>query len=78
LSFGNIVQVTLDTRKRWAELVIENPSDKTIRTELQIKGLWGRQVSVQNRNYSNVGGAVSASFELPANKRSTVMVKVVK
>lgn len=76
LGFGRLISVTLDNRKRWAELVVENPSDKTIRSDVKIRGLWGTVVNIQGKNVNVVQGLATGRVELPAGKQTVIKVMV--
>jgi len=78
LNFGKIVELSLDVRKRWAEIVVENPADKEIRAELRIRGLWGNRVSVMGRTLESLDGEVVSTIVLPPNQTLRVGAKVLK
>lgn len=44
MAFGVIRELRLDLNLRWFELVVENPADKSIDTELSVRGMWGREL----------------------------------
>ncbi|MCH7903219.1 MAG: hypothetical protein IH944_01475 [Armatimonadetes bacterium] len=70
LSFGRIVSLKLDRRKRWFELEIENPSDKDVDAKLAIVGMWGDRISVAGTETDSDGGAAIAKLRLPARHTS--------
>ena len=72
-SFGNIESLKLDTRKRWARLQIANPSDKEIRAQLRLKGLWGGQFEVLGKTVQGVEGEARVFVTLP--KKGTLEVE---
>lgn len=78
LGFGRIEELTLDHRKRWAELQVENPSDKNVRSFLKVRGLWGSVLQVQNRNVEVQRGVATATIDLPAGKTVSLSIKVVR
>lgn len=78
VSFGRIVQVTLDARKRFAEITIENPCDKIIRTEISVRGLWGNRINIQNKTYSVMEGCAKGKVDLPAGKMTKINIMVAK
>lgn len=77
LRFGRFRSVRLDGRKRWAEFEIENPADKDIRTELEIKGLWGSQIQIAGRVVEAVDGRAEVGILLPAGRTQKLTAKVV-
>ncbi len=77
LSFGKVIELKLDIRKRWVEVTIENPCDKDVRAELHIKGLWGAQIQVSGKVYDNVDGVAVVNMVLPAGKHTQISGKVI-
>lgn len=78
LSFGKITRVELDLRKRWAQITVENPSDKSIKADIEMHGLWGNLLQVQGKNVQNHQGKATAVVDLDANKKTTIVVKVTR
>jgi len=78
VSFGRIVLVTLDARKRYAEITIENPSDKVMRSELTVKGLWGTHINIQNKTCVAENGCAKGKVDLPPGKLTKMSVVVAK
>jgi hypothetical protein len=78
LSFGQIVAMNLDARRRHLTMQIHNPADKNVRAELSLNGLWGQQVSVHNKQYPAVNGRVTATLDLVAYKTQVIQVKVIR
>ena len=74
LSFGRFIELRLDRGKRWFEADIENPSDKDVRAELTLSGMWGVAVSVQGK--TSADGVVPLA--LPAGQTVSVKGNVVK
>lgn len=77
-SFGRIIELALDSRKRWVELLIENPADKEIRAEIRMRGLWGTHVQVNGKSFVSVDGEVIAGMSLPALQTQRIMAKVIR
>lgn len=77
-SFGRIESVKLDLRKRWAQLKIVNPSDREVRSQLRLKGLWGSQFEVMGNCVQGVEGEARATVTLPAKGTLEVEAKVMK
>lgn len=73
-SFGLIREVTLDLRKRWAHLTMENPSDREVHAELRVHGLWGERVTFLGKTYASVDGEVTVPITLP--KLGTVLLEL--
>lgn len=78
LNFGCFKEIRLDERKRSFTAMIWNPSDKDVKAEIRVKGLWGTVINVANRNHEAVDGQVVCPITLPANQVTTVTGKVNK
>ena len=78
LGFGRFKELRLDRNKRWFEAEIENPSDKEIKAELVIIGLWGVTISVQDRNTDAEDGVATAQVLLPARQTIKVTGNVIR
>lgn len=76
--FGKIEEVRLDARKRWAEVVLTNPADKSIAVALFAKGLWGRKFEVSGRPTESVDGILGVSITVAAHATTRVQMKVVE
>ncbi len=73
LSFGRFIELRLDRAKRWFEAEIQNPSDKEIKAELTMTGMWGVTMSVQGKSVTSEGGVAVTQVTLPA--RQTIKLK---
>ncbi|HRF59577.1 MAG TPA: DUF5695 domain-containing protein [Fimbriimonadaceae bacterium] len=78
LGFGKFIEFKMDARKRWVTATIQNPSDKDIRTEWVMRGLWGSQVQSQGKVWESHEGEVRVALLLPANETIEVEAKVVR
>lgn len=78
VSFGQIRQLVLDERKRWAELKVFNPADKEVRSEITVRGMWGQTLNVGGRNVESVEGEARALVSLSARQESIIQIKVVR
>lgn len=78
LGFGRFIELRLDMRKRWVEAKIHNPSDKDIRTEFRVKGLWGSQVQFQGKTLDANDGEFMIPVILPASQTITVTAHVLR
>lgn len=76
ISFGKMIDVQLDHRKRWFALQIENPSDKDVPCHLRVKGMWGTQLMVGGKVQDSVDGVVEADLVLPARQTTVVEGRV--
>ena len=72
-NFGRFIELRLDKHKRWFEAEIQNPSDKDVRAELTVTGMWGTSVTVQGKAVATEGGRATTQVALPA--RQTVRVR---
>lgn len=73
LSFGRFVELRLDRQKRWFEAEIQNPSDKEVKAELTVSGLWGGAVVINGRTVTALDGKAVLPVTLPA--RQTIAIK---
>ena len=62
----------MDRGKRWFEADVQNPSDKEVKAELTVSGMWGVSLSVQGKTVACEGGRAVTQVTLPA--RQTVKV----
>lgn len=76
VSFGRIMEVSLDHRKRSFTIQVQNPSDKAVACRLRVKGMWGSQLMIAGKLYDAVEGAVEASVVIPALQLTTIEGKV--
>ncbi|MFN7171990.1 MAG: DUF5695 domain-containing protein [Fimbriimonadaceae bacterium] len=76
LGFGCIRELKLDTRKRFAQLSVFNPSDRDVETTVEIEGLWGQRAEVGGRNAEVHDGVLKARIVLPKLSTSSVLCKV--
>lgn len=76
--FGRIVELKLSQDKMSVEMQIQNPCDKTISTEVKLRGLWGRRLSAHGREYDCSGGMAVIPVTLPAHEIVTLSATVVK
>ena len=77
LSVGKFREVQLDVRKRWASLVVENPTDLDMNTELRIRGLWGNRFEILGEMIEGMDGELAVSLPLAAQSVSRIDIKVV-
>lgn len=77
LSVGKFREVQLDVRKRWASLVVENPTDLDMNTELRIRGLWGNRFEILGEAIEGMDGELAVSLPLAAQSVSRIDIKVV-
>lgn len=78
LSIGRIRELELDLRKRWARLLVENPSDKDLQTELRIRGLWGKRFRVMGKEVDSEDGELAVSLPLLAHGIGRIEIEVAK
>jgi hypothetical protein len=77
LSFGKMESLTLDIRKRWFKVAIQNPADKQILAQLKVRGMWGTALKVEDQQIqSREGGDFMISIPLPAGKTIKISGKV--
>ena len=77
LTVGKFREVNLDVRKRWATLVLENPTDLELRTDLRVKGLWGNRFEILGETIDGIEGELAVSLPLAARSVSRLEIKVI-
>lgn len=75
---GQIEEIRLDARKRWAEINLLNPADKPITIVMTAKGLWGRKFNVNGRTVEAQDGILAVSIRLAAHARVKATMKVIE
>jgi hypothetical protein len=78
LSFGKLREIRLDVRKRWTRVEIENPADKELRTELRIRGLWGKHFEIMGERVEASDGELAVSLPLLTRGVSVFDLKVIE
>ncbi len=78
LGFGCFAELRLDQRKRWFEADIVNPSDKDVRAEFKVRGMWGAELSIQGKKVDSVRGEAVTQVLLPARQTMTATGKVTR
>lgn len=76
LNIGKIRELELDLRKRWAKIVVENPADKDLRTELRVRGLWGKRFFVMGEEVEAQDGELAVSIPLVAHGVGRIEIRV--
>jgi hypothetical protein len=76
LGFGCIRELKLDTRKRFAQLSVFNPSERDVETTVELEGLWGERAEIGGRVAEVYDGTLVAKIVLPKLSTSTVLCKV--
>ncbi|MFQ3676698.1 MAG: DUF5695 domain-containing protein [Fimbriimonadaceae bacterium] len=76
LGFGRIRELRLDARKRWAKMLIDNPFDRPVHTELRARGLWGRRFLLGSKVYVSDSGELVLPIELPASRTTHIEIRV--
>jgi hypothetical protein len=77
-SFGVIRELVFDTRKRWARMLVYNPSDRASAAEIFVKGLWGNQVEFQGQTFESSNGVVVIPFHVAADDTVELEIKVIE
>jgi hypothetical protein len=76
-NLGVLRDVRFDARKRHAKIVLENPSARERRAQLQVFGLWGGEFSVNGEELRSVDGQLSVGVTLPAGQSVTTEIAVI-
>lgn len=64
VTFGRIVALRLDLKKRWLELELENPADKAIVSVISVTGMWGRRLELNGQRTDIRNGLAEFTVEL--------------
>ncbi|MCW5939107.1 MAG: hypothetical protein KF884_03795 [Fimbriimonadaceae bacterium] len=72
LSCCQFVDLRLDSRKRWFEARVANPSDRPMKAELRAFGLWGDQLNVNGQRCRTDQGAATVGLDVPAGQTISV------
>lgn len=70
-----IQKLQFDSRKRWAKVTLENPSDKTAHAKVLIKGLWGSKYVVLDNELTAENAELRFGLELKPGQTGTIYVK---
>lgn len=76
--FGVIRELRFDTRKRWAKIVIHNPTDKAVQTELLVKGLWGNTVECLTQKFEAINGVIAIPFKMEPSITESLELRVIE
>lgn len=76
-SFGKIVELRFDVRKRRARVVLQNPADKDLEALITVRGLWGSRVEASGVTLDAHDGELNAPVYLPKEATAALELKVV-
>ncbi len=69
LTFGQLIKLALDGRRRWFEAEIHNPSSFAVVAQLHVAGLWGEHVVIEvnheRQRLTVADGGITAPLTLP-------------
>jgi hypothetical protein len=77
-SFGVLRELRFDTRKRWARILIHNPADTPVESELIVKGMWGKVVEFGSTQIEATNGYVAIPLKLEAGATQEAVLKVIE
>jgi hypothetical protein len=77
-SFGRIVELTMDSRKRRLQVELHNPCDKDMKADFRARGLWGTAFESGGRRLEAVDGEVIATVSLPKHGTLQLELKVIE
>lgn len=77
-SFGVLKELRFDTRKRWARILIQNPAEKPVPSEILVKGMWGQTVEFGTERFETVNGYVSVPITLGALATQEIELRVIE
>lgn len=78
-SFGRILELRFDARKRRASVLMHNPADRDISVTLTLRGLWGTRVDVSGVAHeadAHDAGALRIPVALSAHRETRIEIKV--
>jgi hypothetical protein len=76
-SSARIRELSFDAAKRNATLALRNTSDKRLRAEFSIKGLWGERFTVDGAETQARNGCLTATVEIAAHGTHRANIKVI-
>jgi hypothetical protein len=76
-SFGKILELRFDVRKRRARVVVQNPADKDLEALITVRGLWGSRIEASGVTLEAVDGELNAPVYLPKQATAALELKVV-
>ncbi|MEJ5169583.1 MAG: DUF5695 domain-containing protein [Fimbriimonadales bacterium] len=76
-SYGSIRNLWLDGRKRWASLDLSNDSDKDVRAQVIVRGLWGNVLDCGGKRVRAEDGQFVLSVLLPKHGMVRLDMRVV-
>jgi hypothetical protein len=76
-SFGKIVELRFDVRKRKARVLLQNPSDKDLEALITVRGLWGSRIEASGVTLEALDGELNAPVYLPKEATAALELKVV-
>ena len=66
-----------DANKRDATLQLENTSDKKLRSQVEVTGMWGRRFKVNGQTIEVMGPTLSTIIEIAAGKTAALRIEVI-
>lgn len=76
-SFGKIVELRFDVRKRRARVLLQNPADKDLEALITVRGLWGSRIEASGVTLEALDGELNAPVYLPKESTAALELKVV-
>ncbi|MCW5944076.1 MAG: hypothetical protein KIS66_17745 [Fimbriimonadaceae bacterium] len=75
-TFGTIAEVRVDRRKRWAKLILSNPTRVRGTARVRIEGLWGAEFVVNGTEFAAEEGVLAWEQSLGPNATERLEVRV--
>ncbi len=78
-TFGRILELTFDARKRRASVLMQNPADKDLQAILTVRGLWGTRAEVSGTAVMadpQDEGALHVPVALTAKRETRIDIRV--
>lgn len=76
-SFGCMIELELDHRKRGFKMTLNNPSDKPVTATVRVRGLWGTRLESNGQLFEAVEGQFELPVELLPAKLTSLEGKVI-
>lgn len=77
-TFGVIKELRFDTRKRWARIVVHNPADQAVESEIFVRGLWGQTVEYKSERFEAENGLLRIPMWMEAGATFEIELRVVE
>lgn len=77
-SFGTLRELRFDSRKRWSRILLQNPSESELPSEILIKGLWGKELQCGAEKVQVGPEGAKLTFRLKPGETREIEIMVVE